>query len=232
MPSTQKDRKLYVEFVGQHTAGKTTIIRDIVDRDLLKPQNAIYPQKIERSHLHFSLNLPKLILLNLFDVIFVSLFFLKYAKYTWTNYHAAGRHIWKMVILHSYYSNFNFDIWMKDDLLHLLPRIEFRKKVSVSFALNIFFSRFAHLYDGLVFIDLPYEEMKARFEIRFENRPNRRRLNRELVYERAYLQNIILKSILIEQSKVPILVLDGLADLESKSFEVVKFIKEQVFEQD
>ena len=119
---------------------------------------------------------------------------------------------------------------MKDDLLHLLPRIEFRKSVNVHFAFKRFFDRFSHLYSGLVYIELPYEEMKSRFNIRFKNRSSQRRANRESVYELAYTQNFILKRILLEQSRVPILVLDGLSDIESKSAQVVRFISEKIYE--
>lgn len=230
MPSDKPDSKIYIEFVGQHTAGKTTVIRDIVDRGLLEPQKAIYPQIIKKSRIHFFLKLPQLFFNNIFDLIFITLFFLRHANFTWTNYHSSGRHMWKMVILHPYYSKFDFDIWMKDDLLHLLPRIEFRENVDVYFAFQRFFNRFSHLYSGLIYIELPYQKMKSRFNIRFENRSPRRRANRAAVYERAYTQNFILKRILLEQSQIPILVLDGLSDVESKSAQVVRFISEKIYE--
>ena len=40
-------------------------------------------------------------------------------------------------ILHPYYSKFDFDIWIKDDLLHF-TRIEFRKSVNVLSAFQNF----------------------------------------------------------------------------------------------
>ena len=230
MPSDKPDSKIYIEFVGQHTAGKTTVIHDIVDRGLLEPKKAIYPQKIKKSRIHFFLKLPQLFFTNIFDLIFIISFFLRNTNYTWTNYHSSGRHMWKMVILHPYYSKFDFDIWMKDDLLHLLPRIEFRENVDVYFAFKKFFNRFSHLYSGLIYIELPYQKMKSRFDIRFKNRSSMRRANRAVVYERAYKQNFILKRILVEQSKVPILLLDGLSDVETKSAQVVRFISEKIYE--
>lgn len=230
MPSKIYDSKIYIEFVGQHTAGKTSVIHDIVDRECLLPTKAIYPQKLNRSRTHFFLNLPLLFLNNIRNLCFICLFFLRYTKFTWINYHSAGRHMWKMVLLHPYHVKFNFDLWMKDDLLHLLPRIEFRNKVDVSDVFQMFFNHFSHLYDGLVYIDLPYEEMKERFKSRFESRSFRRKANRELVYDRAYKQNILLKEVLMNQNKVPILVLDGLVEVKNKSSMVVKFIKVNILE--
>jgi len=40
MSSDSLVSKLYIEFVGQRTAGKTTIIHDIVDRILLEPKKS------------------------------------------------------------------------------------------------------------------------------------------------------------------------------------------------
>ena len=139
--------------------------------------------------------------------------------------------MWKMVILHPYYSKFDFDIWIKDDLLHLLPRIEFRKSVNVLSAFQKFFDRFAHLYDGLVYVDLPYKEMKKRFQNRFENRSSTRRANRMQVYERAFKQNIFLKRVLLNQSKVPILTLSGLAQVNNNSTMIVEFIKASIYDE-
>ena len=77
----------------------------------------------------------------------------------------------------------------------------------------------------MVFIDLPYEDMKTRFDKRFENRTERRRTNRAEVYERAFAQNILLKDVLHRQTCIPILILDGNADVKVKSAQVVEFIK-------
>lgn len=138
--------------------------------------------------------------------------------------------MWKMVILHPYFLKFDFDVWMKDDLLHLLPRLEFKKNVDVCFALTMFFEHFEHRYDGLVFINLSYEEMKIRFDKRFENRTERRRKNRAEVYERAFAQNILLKDILHRQARVPTLILEGNADVKVKSAQVVEFIQDILHE--
>jgi len=217
--------KLYIEFVGQHTAGKTTVIHDIVDRGLLEPRKATYPQKVKRSRIDFAFRLPLLLLINIFDVIFILKFLIVNVKFNWNNYHSAGRHMWKMVILHPYFLKFDFEVWMKDDLLHLLPRLEFKKNVDIHSALTIFFNHFKNWYDGLVFIELPYEDMKARFEIRFANRSERRRVNRAEIYDRAFAQNILLKDVLLRQTNVPILVLDGNSAVDVKSAQVVAFIK-------
>ena len=222
--------KLYIEFVGQHTAGKTTVIHDIVDRDLLEPIKAIYPQKIKRSRFDLVLSMPRLFFFHIVDFLFLFQFFTRNVKCNWINYHSAGRHMWKMIFLHPYFLKFDFDVWMKDDLLHLLPRLELKPGVDTSDVFNSFFNHFSHWYSGLVFIDLPYEDMNARFNERFKNRPNQRRKNRSTVYKRAYFQNKVLKHVLLEQNKVRVLVLDGKSEVAIKSVQVVKFIEELLYE--
>lgn len=222
--------KLYIEFVGQHTAGKTTVIHDIVDRDLLEPIKAIYPQKIQRSRYDLVFSMPRLFFFHIFDLLFLFQFFKRNVKCNWINYHSAGRHMWKMIFLHPYFLKFDFDVWMKDDLLHLLPRLELKHGVDTYDVFNEFFNRFSHWYSGLVFIDLPYEDMNARFNERFKNRPHQRRKNRSRVYERAYVQNKVLKHVLLQQNKVRVLVLDGKSEVAIKSVQVVKFIEELLYE--
>lgn len=224
------ERKYYIEFVGQHTAGKTSTIHDIVDNELLEPKVAIYPQNIQRSRLHFFLSLPILVLQNLRHLWFMVHFLSRYGEWSWINYHAAGRHLMKMVILHPYYKRFDFDIWMKDDMLHLLPRIAFRRTVDVEGVFREFFTHFSYLYDGIVYLNLSYDIMQQRFRSRFTVRPDKRRRSREPVYERAFIQNEILKRMLTEQTQVPVLVLDGADEVHKNSLQTVEFVKEIVYE--
>lgn len=223
-----KNSKYYIEFVGQHTAGKTSILKHIVDQDLLKPLVAIYPQKVKRSQFHFWFSLPWLVLKNLNDLFFVSGFFLRHTKFSWINYHAAWRHLLKMVILHPYYERYNFDIWMKDDMLHLLPRIDFKKNVDVRVCLEKFFKRFESRYDGLVYVDLPYEIMQKRFLVRFDDRPKSRKKSRGPVYERSFQQTLLLKEILLDQKSIPVLVIDGTEDISDNAKKAASFIKAKV----
>jgi len=221
-----KERKHYIEFVGQHTAGKTVTIHEIVDKSLLAPMQSVYPQQLKRRKIHFALMLPVLFVQNFIHFWFAVIFLLRYTKWNWTNYHAVGRHLLKMVLLHPYYEkHFEFDVWMKDDMLHLLPRIEFRRSVDTEVVLTKFFKHFAYLYEGIVYLDLPYEEMKRRFEERFKERSESRRANREKVYERAFEQNKILKKILVEQKQVPVLLLSGTESTEQNATESAEFIR-------
>lgn len=229
MSTTSK--KYYVEFVGQHTAGKTTIIRHIVDNGLLEPKIAIYPQKIKRSKIHFAICLPMLALKNIRNTFFILWFLMRHTKWSWINYHSTGRHLLKMVLLHPYYSEkFDFEIWMKDDMLHLLPRLQFRKNVKVKELFQKYFSHFSKIYDGIVFVDLPYDVMKARFQSRFKNRNLRRMKNRTPVYERAYQQNLILKEVISEQKDVPYLIISGTEEPADNAKKVVEFVKQNVYE--
>lgn len=225
-----KRRKYYFEFVGQHTAGKTTIIRDIVDGDYLSPYVSIYPQLVTRSRGFFWLHLPILFFKNIPHLWFLLRFSLRYAKLNWINFHAVGRHLWKMIILHPYFERFDFDIWMKDDLLHLLPRIEFKNSTnsSVKSSFKLFFDHFKYLYDGIVYVDLPYDVMQERFFNRFKDRSRLRRASRTPVYERAFTQNILLKEILLEQEIVPVLVIRGTDSIDTNRESVVNFIKKYI----
>ena len=73
--------------------------------------------------------------------------------------------------------------------------------------------------------------MKKRFQNRFENRSSTRRANRMQVYERAFKQNIFLKRVLLNQSKVPILTLSGLAQVNNNSTMIVEFIKASIYDE-
>ncbi len=225
----QKDKK-YIEFVGQHTAGKTSTIHRIVDGDMLRPLVAMYPQKIKRSNTHLTLSLPTLFVQSFGDLFFLAKFMFRFTKLSPINYHAVWRHLFKMVLLHRYYQHYDFDIWMKDDMLHLLPRSAFRSGVDVRHAFGKFFAHFAYLYDAIIYIDLPKDVMLQRFSSRFSNRSRRRRKSREPVYERAFEQNKILKRVLFEQSEVPVLEISGTNGVEENAVEVVEFINKIVYE--
>lgn len=228
--SQTQQKKYYIEFVGQHTAGKTLTICKVVDNKLLAPKVAVYPQKIKRSLFHFTLTLPVLIIQNIKNLLFVNIFLFRYASLSWINYHAVGRHLFKMVLLHPYYcKNYNFDIWLKDDMLHLLPRIKFKKGVDVKCAFQEFFSHFSYLYDCIVYIDLPYDVMNQRFKNRFSTRSSRRRKSRIPVYERAFSQNIILRQVISDQTNTPFLILDGTNDILENANLVTEFIKKHVY---
>lgn len=223
-------RKYYVEFVGQHTAGKTITIKEIVDSELLAPKVAVYPQKIKRSQFNFILALPLLVIKHINDLYFVIKFLVLYTSWSWINYHAVGRHLLKMVLLHPYYcENYDFDIWFKDDMLHLLPRLQFNKNINVEDIFKTYFFHFSDLYDGIVYIDLPYEVMIKRFENRFRTRDVRRRENRTPVYERAFRQNLILRKVISEQKNIPFLILDGTDVISDNAKKVAEFVKTYVY---
>ena len=223
-----KKKPHYVEFVGQHTAGKTSTIQAIVDNEMLAPIAAMYPQQITRNNWHFYSVLPFLCVRQLPSLLFVLHFMLRYGSWRYTNYHAVGRHLIKMVVLHPYYERFPADVWFKDDMLHLLPRIQFRPTVDVRRVLEKYVEHFMQRYDGLVFIDVAVDVMRERFAERFKDRPTARREDRRIVYERAYTQNLFLKEILQNQTSVPVLFLEGEQSIEANAAAVVAFVREKV----
>jgi len=215
----------YIEFVGQHTAGKTTTLCKVVDEECLSPYTAFYPQQIHRSAIDFAFSMPMIIFQNMRHLFFVILFFCRYAKWHWTNYRNVGRHLMKQVILHPYYDKFDFDIWLKDDMLHLLPRILFKNGVDVATALQEYFNHFSYLYDGIVYMDISREDMQKRIENRLVNRPVQRRRDLKIIYERTFCQNILLRQVLKDQKSVPCLFLNGNGDLQKNVEAVSDFIR-------
>jgi len=223
-----KRKKKYIEFTGPHTAGKTSIIHEIVDNDLLKPLSVIYPQKIKRSSILFALALPWVAICNFRHLLFLKFFWLRYVKLNFINYHSVGRHLFKMILLHPYYERYDFDVWLKDDMLHLLPRIDFRKGVDVDTVLRKFFMHFAYLYDGIVYVDIPETVMKERFDSRFEGRSSWRIKSRIPVYKRSYVQGQVLKNILVGQKCVPVLCINGTDEIQKNAHHVEDFIKKEI----
>jgi len=218
----------YIEFAGVHTAGKTTLLNLIVDTDALAPLLASYPQKMKRSKLSFATHIFISVFTKYRDLIFVVSFFLKYAKLNWENYRVVGRFLLKMVILHDFYKRFEFDVWLKDDMLHLLPRIQFRDKVDIYEAFLKYFLHFKDIYTGIIYMHLDEELMQARFESRFSNRPKHRKISRKPLYSRVFRQNKILQKVLHNQQEIPVLFLDGSHSISSNSKRAVHFIQSLV----
>ena len=217
--------RCYIEFAGVHTAGKSTLLNLIVDTGALLPLLATYPQKIKRPKFSFATYILISIITKYRDLIFVVNFLLKYAKLNWENYRVVGRFLLKMVILHDFYKRFEFDVWLKDDMLHLLPRIQFRDKVDIYEGFLQYFLHFKGIYAGIIYINLDEELMQARFEARFSKRPKHRKISRKPLYSRVFRQNEILKKVLKNQQEVPVLFLDGSHSLASNSKRAVRFIK-------
>jgi len=221
-------RKYYIEFVGAHGAGKTSIFHAIALQEMLLPHVAIYPGQVKRPKLHFALSVAALTLKNISHLYFVVMFILKKSKFKWVNYRNVLRPLLKMVILHPYYRRFDFDVWLKDDMLHLIPRIIFKDSVDAEDALREYFEHFSYLYDGLIYVDIDSETVQERFKTRFPGRSAKFKKSREVIHERAFEQNKILRRIVTQQSQVPHLVLDGSEDIQENAERAVTFIKEKV----
>ena len=75
-----------------------------------------------------------------------------------------------MIILHPYYYRYDFDVFLKDDMLHMLQRVMFKKKVNLEEAFREYLMHFIYLYDGLIYVDIEPEVMWRRFKERFPGR--------------------------------------------------------------
>ncbi len=227
---SMKVRHNYVEFVGQHTAGKTSTYRYVVEEKLLSPYVAMHPRlpEFRRPRIHFALSIPFLVVKNINQIWFVTYFFLRYAKWRWTNYRDVWQYLIKMVILHPYYKRYEYDVWFKQDMLHLLPRTFFKEEVDIERVFTEYFDHFAHLYNGIVYVDLSSENMQKRFAERHKGKSEKRQQNRRAIYEQAYKQNILMKEVLLAQNSVPVLVIDGNGSVEENAHKVAEFVRAKV----
>jgi len=219
--------KYYVEFVGAHGAGKTFIYHSIAKQQLLSPYKSIYPGQVKRPKVHFFLSLPVLIVKNIRHIVFVISFFVRYAQAKTINLRVL-RSLVKMILLHPYYYRFDFNIFLKDDMLHMLQRIMFKASVQIEGAFQEYFMHFAYLYDGLVFVDIESEVMRERFKDRFPGRSDSFKNTRKVIHERALRQSQILRKVLATQNLIPFIALDGHNDVQVNAQKVVLFINQKV----
>jgi len=219
-----ENRKYYIEFVGTHGAGKTFTYHEITKKNLLEPHKSIYPGQINRPRLHFLMSCPIIGLKNIKHIIFVTLFMCKYSKINRLNF-KIYRTLFKMIVLHYYYYRFNFDFYLKDDMLHIILRIIFKPKVDIECAFTEFFEFFHHLYDGLVFFDITSTTLDERFQNRFSGKTAAFIKSRLHIHQRSREQAKFLRRVLTTQRLVPIMVIDGGADVKSNADEIVSFIK-------
>ncbi len=220
-------QKYYIEFVGAHSAGKTSAYHAIALQNMLTPHRAIYPGQIHRSWLHFALSIPSIAIRNSKDLFFIILFFLLHARWCGINYRVM-RSLLKMVILHPYYYRFDFDIFLKDDMLHLLPRIIFKNGTNLEHVMRVYFMHFIHLYDGLIYIDITPELMRERFRKRFSEKSVSFQESRQCIHERVLKQNVALRNVIVNQNRVPYLLLNGARDPQENAQKVVDFIHEYI----
>ena len=202
------NRKYYFEFVGAHGAGKTYTYHKLCKTDLLLPQKAIYPGQVKRNSLHFYLSCPIIALQLRRDIVFIISFFIRNAELKLSNLRVL-RSLLKMSILHSYYQRFEFDILLKDERLHLLQRIYFRKATFIKKEFLNFLSYFKNIYDGIIFVSIDQAIMHARFTSRFPGKSQQFKENRASIHEHAFRQSQIMREILTEQSFIPCLFIDG-----------------------
>ena len=160
-------KKYYVEFVGAHGSGKTFTYHAITKQNLMAPYKALYPGQVRRPKLHFALKWPFIAIKNIRHIIFLICFFFRYAQARQINFKVL-RSLMKMIVLHPYYYRYDFDVFLKDDMLHMLQRIMFKKKVNLEEAFREYLMHFIYLYDGLIYVDIEPEVMWRRFKKRFQ----------------------------------------------------------------
>ena len=226
---SKNSKKNYVEFVGAHGSGKTFTYHAIAKQNLMRPYKALYPGQVQRPTLHFALRWPIIAIKNIRHIIFVISFFVRYAQKRPINFKIL-RSLVKMVILHPYYYRFDFDVFLKDDMLHMLQRIIFKRKVKIEDAFREYLMHFMYLYDGLIFVDIEPEIMWDRFRKRFPYKSDSFKKSRGVIHDRALQQSRMLRQVITSQSAVPYLVLEGGDDVQENAQKVVSFVNQKIIE--
>ena len=220
-------KKFYVEFVGAHGSGKTFTYHAITKQNLMEPYKALYPGQVRRPKLHFALRWPIIAIKNIRNIIFLISFFLRYAQMRYINFKVL-RSLVKMVILHPYYYRFDFNVLFKDDMLHMLQRIMFKKNVNLDNAFREYLMHFIYLYDGLIYVDIEADVMWRRFKKRFPGKSHSFKKKRAIIHERAWHQSQILRRVITTQTAVPYLVLEGEDDVQENAQKVVSFVSQKI----
>ena len=220
-------KKYYVEFVGAHGSGKTYTYHAVTKQNLMAPYRAIYPGQVRRPKLHFALRWPFIAIKNIRHIIFLIGFFLRYAQARRINFKVL-RSLVKMIILHPYYYRYDFDVFLKDDMLHMLQRVMFKKKVNLEEAFREYLMHFIYLYDGLIFVDIEPEVMWMRFKERFPGKSHSFKKMRANIHERAWQQSQILRRVITSQTAVPYLVLEGGDNVQDNAQKVVSFVSQKI----
>ena len=133
-----------------------------------------------------------------------------------------------MIILHPYYNCFNFNVLLKDDMLHMIQRIIFRKDLDVENLFRKYFIHFAYLYDGLIFVDISTKVMKERFKKRFPGRSKKFIKSREIIHERVKVQSKMLREVITSQKIVPYLIINGNKKVSKNAANVVSFFNKKI----
>lgn len=221
--------KYYIEFVGAHGAGKTFTYHVIAKQQLLKPYTSLYPGQIKRLEFHFLLSCPFIAIKNILNIIFVLKFFCKYSRFTKINLKVLTVLI-KMIILHQYYFRYDFNFFLKDDMLHMLQRIVFRAQVNIEEAFREYFVHFQNKYSGIIFVDIDKKTMLKRFKKRFPGKSKTFKENRAIIHERVKKQSKFLRKVIITQKNTPYLILNGNDDVNKNAQKVISFCKANIIE--
>ena len=219
--------RYYFEFVGPHGSGKTFTYHLITKKNLLSPHKAIYPSQVKRPTLNFYLVWPFIAIKNLKHIIFVLLFFMRFAKIKNINLRVL-RSLLKMIILHPYYYRFNYDVLLKDDMLHMLLRVIYKEKIDVEHALRDYLMHFLYLYDGFILVDTDDEVLSKRFKSRYPGKSEAFKRDRANIHERSRIQSKLLYRVITLQKLRPFIVIDGANVAEDNANKVVSFIQNNI----
>ena len=133
-----------------------------------------------------------------------------------------------MIILHPYYNRFNFNVLLKDDMLHMIQRIIFRTDLNVKNLFRKYFIHFAHLYDGLIFVDIDTKVMNERFKNRFPGKSKRYIRSRKIIHDRVKVQSKMLREVIISQKIVPYLIINGNDKVSKNAANFVSFFNKKI----
>lgn len=133
-----------------------------------------------------------------------------------------------MIILHPYYNRFNFNVLLKDDMLHMIQRIIFRTDLNVENLFRKYFIHFAYLYDGLIFVDIDTKVMNERFKKRFPGRSKKFIKSRKTIHKRVKVQSKMLREVITSQKIIPYLIINGNDKVSKNAAKVVLFFNKKI----
>lgn len=220
---------VYIELVGQPGAGKTTTAKAIVVELEKKQHSVLHPEGgFVHDRMMIYKNLPLILLRALPNLLYTIRFFLRYAKFTRKNF-ALFKLFCRFFVRDQIVPHYYRDIVIAENCLHTLVALEYRRKVSVEQAMQIFFARYQSQLSAVIFFDIEYAVAKERFVAR-EAKKQQSDITEQINWHKGtYEQQGVMKQLLKEQSYIPVLFVDGARPVAEKVQEIMDFLQHKVF---
>ena len=220
----------YIEFVGQPAVGKTTTAMAVANDEVLAGIYLLHPEGIFKQSKYFLYkNIFKIFIASLYSVFYHINFFLKHAKFSRYNY---GRLVLflRFSVRHQIHILYKPDLIIREDTLHLIPTIDYRKNVNIEKITKKYIRNFSNDYHGIVYFESDYEILEKRYIKREKNK----NLSGDIIeynlikYKQYFSKQESVKKAINEQDNIPVIIIDGAKEIEQKKEEIINFIKEQV----